>query len=772
MAGRRGIQIKILGDAAGLNRALGQAGGALGRFGQRAGAAMRKFSLATAAATAGVGAALMGIESTWGDATDAIRVGTGETGANLEALTDDFRAVGKQVPQDLREVGQTIADLNTRTGATGPTLQALARDVLDLSRITKTDLATNVAASTRMFGDWTITTDNQAEALNKIFRASQSSGIGVDRLMELMTQFGSPLRQLGLDFDTTAAMFSRFEREGVVIETALPGLKMALKNFAKAGREPGEALAETFDKIRQAGSAAEANTLAFKTFGARAGPDLAAAIREGRFDLDELRESIVNGDDTIGKASKHIEGFKEQWLKLKNRVFLALGPIATRLFDTLGRGVANLAPVFDRFMVGMRALGAAFSGEGVTSDGFVGKMERVGVVLRAIVDEVVARWPAVRETLMDVFRRVSEIGTEAITGLAMVFGSLAAFIAETVVPMVLFFWGVASRTLIPVLTRVATVITKTVLPAISKAIDWLNRNKAIFYAIAGVIAAVVIPHLVALGVQSTVAAAKQAAAWVVSKTQAIAAVAVHSAQVAVMVAKWVFMGAQAMLHAAKIAAAWLVAIGPVGIVIAVVAGLVALVIKHWDTIKGAILGAARAVIGWLQQNWPLLLAILTGPFGLAVKFVVDHWDSIVDFVSRLPGRIASAASGMWDGIKDAFRAAVNWIIRAWNGLEFRIPGFDPPGPGPKFGGFTLGLPDVPELHTGGIFKPRGGGGEGLAMLERGEGVFTPEQMAALGGGAGGIKIGTVIMGRNEGAAALARHLRWLQMSRGVRGRGR
>jgi hypothetical protein len=93
----------------------------------------------------------------------------------------------------------------------------------------------------------------------------------------------------------------------------------------------------------------------------------------------------------------------------------------------------------------------------------------------------------------------------------------------------------------------------------------------------------------------------------------------------------------------------------------------------------------------------------------------------------LPSRITTAASGMWDGIKYAFKGAINWIIDKWNGLEFKIPGFSVFGV--DVGGFTLGLPDIPRLHTGGEFRSPVPGGEGLALLRDREHVLTPEQMA-------------------------------------------
>ena len=66
----------------------------------------------------------------------------------------------------------------------------------------------------------------------------------------------------------------------------------------------------------------------------------------------------------------------------------------------------------------------------------------------------------------------------------------------------------------------------------------------------------------------------------------------------------------------------------------------------------------NAAFSWIKNNWPLLLSILTGPIGAAVIYIIRHFNEVVDFVKGMPGKIASAASGMWDGITDAFKAAV------------------------------------------------------------------------------------------------------------------
>ena len=225
-----------------------------------------------------------------------------------------------------------------------------------------------------------------------------------------------------------------------------------------------------------------------------------------------------------------------------------------------------------------------------------------------------------------------------------------------------------------------------------------------------------------------------------SAAQAVVNAGKHVASAARIVAAWVLMGVQAMANAARMAVAWIIAMGPIGLLIAAIAAVIAIVVLLWkknDGFRNAIIGAwkavqsgvttaARAVIGWLQKNWPLLLAILTGPIGLAVLVIAKNWDKIkagasgvkngivgtfnevVGFIKGLPKRISSAASGMWNGITSSFKGAINSVISGWNRLSFSIPSVDThiPGVG-KVGGMTLNTPNIPYLARGGRIA-RGG----------------------------------------------------------------
>lgn len=131
-----------------------------------------------------------------------------------------------------------------------------------------------------------------------------------------------------------------------------------------------------------------------------------------------------------------------------------------------------------------------------------------------------------------------------------------------------------------------------------------------------------------------------------------------------------------------------------------------------DGIGTAIKNAFSGAIDFLKNNWPMILAILTGPIGLAVLAISKNWDTIISTIKGLPARIKDAASGLWDSIGDAFKVMLNKIIGWWNNFSFtlqipknRLTDFL------KVGGlgFTVNTPDIRPLALGGIVPATSGG---------------------------------------------------------------
>jgi len=94
---------------------------------------------------------------------------------------------------------------------------------------------------------------------------------------------------------------------------------------------------------------------------------------------------------------------------------------------------------------------------------------------------------------------------------------------------------------------------------------------------------------------------------------------------------------------------------------AAVVAVAVLIIKYhtqiWNFMKRVwndILGFISGVWHWVQQNWPLLLGIITGPVGLAILWVVQHFGTITTAVNTVLTAVKTAWNTAWGALKTAF----------------------------------------------------------------------------------------------------------------------
>jgi len=277
------------------------------------------------------------------EAFDTLAVKSGATGRELENLKQDFKSLAPQVTQPFEVTAAVLGNLYTRLNLSGEGLQSMGRAALDAGRLLKEDLSSVVTGSTRVMKDWGVANEQGTILLDKLFLAGQKTGAGLGQLSEELVRYGAPMRQLGFNLDTATALLAEFERQGVNTELVMGSLRIALSKMAKAGvKDAAGALDEAIQRIRTAGSVGEANARALEIFGAKAGPDMAAAIREGRFEVAELTKALQGAEGAIRNASKETDGFAEKWDRLKNRLGIALEPVGTQL---LAMGEESLGPL-------------------------------------------------------------------------------------------------------------------------------------------------------------------------------------------------------------------------------------------------------------------------------------------------------------------------------------------------------------------------------------------------------------------------------------------
>jgi len=100
---------------------------------------------------------------------------------------------------------------------------------------------------------------------------------------------------------------------------------------------------------------------------------------------------------------------------------------------------------------------------------------------------------------------------------------------------------------------------------------------------------------------------------------------------------------------------------PIGLLVIAIGLLIVAVVeivKHWADFKRwgedafhAVARAIGTVIDWVKSHWPLLLAVITGPIGLAIGWIVQHW-----------GTVTHAFDAVISWVKSNWKTILLWLV--------------------------------------------------------------------------------------------------------------
>ena len=169
-------------------------------------------------------------------------------------------------------------------------------------------------------------------------------------------------------------------------------------------------------------------------------------------------------------------------------------------------------------------------------------------------------------------------------------------------------------------------------------------------------------------------AAGKSAASAIASTAAI--VGQKVAMIAGKVATGVATAAQWLWNAALTA-------NPIGLVIAAIVGIVAALVLAYnkvgwfraivDTAFRFIGNVVQTVVGFISRNWKTLLAILTGPIGIAVRLITAHWSKIKAGFGAVKSFIVGAIAAVgnyfktrWNAIAAVARAIITGLKAGWS----------------------------------------------------------------------------------------------------------
>jgi len=583
--------------------------------------------------------------------------------------------------------------------------------------------------------------DSSAEALDIMTAAIQQGADKAGDLSATFQEYGTSFRDAGIDAADAAGLMvqglSAGARDADKVADAIKefgiraqdGSKLSAEGFAaiglsademtaavaRGGPEARAALDQVLDGLRNMTDPAERNAAAIALFGTQA-EDLGDAL----FSLDLDTAAAELGDyagatDGLGSAydnaASKIESFKRgAMMALTEFIGGTVIPKIERLAEVLGPPIQTALGVISdaasKVQEFWTTLTTGFTeDEGTPIELFALKVRDALSSLQPVVDAVRDGWTRFKEIVSE----NPEILQGILVALGIAVGALAVALGGLVASAV-----VAAAPFIAIGVAVA---------AVAAGILWLYNNVESFRSF----------------VDATVPLIGQ----VFQATFDLILTLIQGA-VTIGLALWRLFGDE-ILRVVQIVFGLIGGIitGALNIILGVIR-LVTSLIKGdwsgaWEAIKQITSGAVTIVVSifraWFQllgvlvsAGWSVIRAVFSAGWSALSSMVSTGINNVVDWFKGLPAKLRAALATVASAITSPFSEAFSALKRLWNnsvgGFGFSVPDWVPVVGGKSF--------KIPKMHTGGVFDP-GSGTEGLALLKKGEGVFTPDQMAALGG---------------------------------------
>lgn len=662
------------------------------------GAAVGGIAVATTKAVFDASKALVDLGSDFDSAYDAIRIGTGATGDALESLQGDFQEVYKSVPTSMEDASQAIADYNTRLGLTGPELQNISKQALQVSDMLGDDLGGVIEGSSQAFEAWNIDAAGMGDAMDYVFKASQSTGVGFTDLMNSVQQFAPQLQDLGYSFEESTALIGQLDKAGVNTSEVLGAMKKSVGALAKEGISASDGLQQYSDKIKGAKDMTEATTIASEIFGTKAGSTMAKAIRDGTLSVDDLTASLEASGETIGGAAEDTYDFGERLQVFKQQAQVALEPLASTLFDSLN----EMMPIVGEAMEGILPV------IGQMSEAIIPIVQDLLPKIAPLISQMVPPLIEMAGTLAtNVIPSVIEIITSIIPVVIQLMQALMP-IMQTLISNILPMITSLIQSLLPVVMQiiqavlpVITSLLQTLLPIIGQIIDailpviiqLINQLLPIVTQIIDAVLPVVIQLL------------NMILPIITQIMDAVLPVIINVLNILTPILSTIISMLQPILS----------------LIIAVVEPIISLIATAIQPLISIITTLITTALQPLEPIITFLASLFTNFLGGALQniqpiitAVQSVFQGLITFVTGVfSGSWSSAWSGLiqvfgglWDGIVAIVKAPINAVIGLINGaigalnsVSVDIPDWVPIVGGQHFG---INIPTINYLATGGF----------------------------------------------------------------------
>ena len=455
---------------------------------------------------AGLATASMAAWKQVDDGMDTVILKTGATGEALQSMQESVKNIATSLPVTFQDAGTAIGEVNTRFGVTGEQLEDISTKFLKFAKINGVDVNQSIDQVQKAISAFGLSAEDTGAFLDTLNKVGQDTGVSMDALESGLITNATALQGMGLNAASAASLLGNLEKSGVDVSTAMQGLKKVQANAMSEGISMQEA-------FRNALSSSQG---AISVFGAKAGPQLYAAFRNGTLSADMFVDSSVSLEDALGSVSDTFDATldpADQWqtvlnnlMQLGYEVAEAVMPSIQTAVDTIIPAIKDLADGWSNLDPGMQQAIIAAAGilavlgpavsiiSGIT--GSIGKLsEGLGFLMAhpivAVIGAVIAALVMLYQNNEDFRNFVNEAWKNIQEVVGGVIDAIVSFWTNTLQPTLQAIGDFVQNTLWPILQTIFNAfgevvsavfslisgywnnILKPVLTAIGDAIKWL-----------------------------------------------------------------------------------------------------------------------------------------------------------------------------------------------------------------------------------------------------------------------------------------------------------
>ena len=251
----------------------------------------------------GAGAASVAAFKEVDEALDIVEKKTGATGDELTGLEDIVKSIATTIPTDFRTAAEAVGEVNTRFGVQGDKLADLSEQYVKFAALNEKNVSDSIDVTQKALSAYGKTADDASGYLDVLNKVSQETGIDTDKLAESIISNSAAFQEMGLSLEQATVFTGGIEKSGVNAETALNGMRKALKNAVAEGKPLNEALSELQNTILNGTGSMDGLTAAYDLFG-KSGDQIYSAVKNGTIDFQNLAQAT---EDSAGSVNTTYE---------------------------------------------------------------------------------------------------------------------------------------------------------------------------------------------------------------------------------------------------------------------------------------------------------------------------------------------------------------------------------------------------------------------------------------------------------------------------------